>query len=143
MSISSSQSKTRLSKLTLPTFKGDVLEFSSYWELFQANVHNLTSLNDVQKFSYLKTTLEGEPATLIANLEMTSRNYNTAIETLKDGFGDKHRIIEAHYRKLLSLEPKSENYQHPKEIFLINWNYMFVVVKVKTKEKMNSEIYKL
>ena len=83
-SISSSQSNTRLPKLTLPTFKGDVFEFPSYWELFQANVHNLTSLTDVQKFSYLKTTLEGEPATLIANLEMTSRNYNTAIETLKD-----------------------------------------------------------
>ena len=65
----------------------------------------------------MKTTLEGEPATLIANLEMTSRNYNTAIETLKDRFGDKHRIIEAHYRKLLSLEPKSENYQHLKDFF--------------------------
>ena len=48
---------------------------------------------------------------------MTSRKYNTAIETLNDRFGDKHRIIEAHYRKLLSLEPKSENYQHLKGFF--------------------------
>ena len=48
---------------------------------------------------------------------MTSRNYNTAIETLEDRFGDKHRIIEAHYRKLLSLEPKSENNQDLKDFF--------------------------
>ena len=111
------QSNTRLPKLTLPTFKGDVLEFPSYWELFQANVHNLTSLTDVQRFSYLKTTLEGEPAKLIANLEMTSRNYNSAIATLKDRYGDKQRIIEAHYQKLLSLESKTESYQHLKDFF--------------------------
>ena len=96
------QTNTRLPKLEIPTFKGDVLSFLSYWELFDANIISFTTLTSVQKFRYLKTTLEGEPSTLIANLEMTAENYNSALEILKDRYGDKHRIIEAHYRKLLN-----------------------------------------
>ena len=65
----------------------------------------------------MKTTLEGEPATLIGALEMTSRNYNTAIGTSRDHIGHKHRIIEAHYRNSFSLEPKTENYQVLKDFF--------------------------
>ena len=101
----------------MPTFKGDVLSFPSYWELFDANIISLTTLTSVQKFSYLKTTLEGEPSTQIANLEMTAANYNSALEILKDRYGDKQRIIEAHYRKLLNLDPETQGYTHLKQFF--------------------------
>ena len=82
--------------------------FSSYWELFDANINSLTTLTSVQKFNYQKTTLEGEPSTVIANLEMTAANYNSALEILKNRYRYKHSIIEAHYRKLLTLDPKTE-----------------------------------
>ena len=93
------------------------MSFPSYWELFDANNNSFTTLTSVQKFSYLKKTQQGEPSTLIANLEMTAANYNSALETLKDRYGDKHRIIEAHYRKLLNLDPKTEGYTHLKQFF--------------------------
>ena len=104
------QTNTRLPKLEMPTFKGGVLIFPSYWELFVANIKSLTTLTSVQNFSNLKTTLEREPSTLIANLEMTAANYNSALEILKNRYGDKHRIIEAHYRKLLNLDPNTKGY---------------------------------
>ena len=99
------------------TFKGDVLSFPSYWELFDANINSLITLTSVQKFSYLKTTLQEEPSTLIANLEMTAANYNSALEILKDRYGDKQRISEAHYRKVLILDPETERYTHLKPFF--------------------------
>ena len=132
-SISSSQSNTRLPKWTLATFKGDALEFPAYWELFQANVFNLTSFTDVQKLSSLQPTLEDEPATIIANMERTTRNYNTVIETWKEHFGDKYRKIEAHYRKLLAFEAKAESYQDLNDFS----------DKSLIEEKMSSEIYEL
>ena len=72
------QTNTRLPKLEMPLFK-DVLSFPSYWDLFDANINSLTTLTSVQKFSYQKTTLEGEPSTLSANLEITAANYNYSI----------------------------------------------------------------
>ena len=49
-----SVSNSKLPKLNLPTFKGDVLEFPSFWELFEANVNTISSLSDIEKFSHLK-----------------------------------------------------------------------------------------
>ena len=137
------QANTRLAKqeLEMPTFKEDVLSFPSYWELFDANINSLTTLTSVQKFSYLKTTLEGEPSTLIANLEMTAANYNSALEILKDGYDDKQRIIEAHYRKLLNLDPKTEGYTHLKQFFdNVALHICGLEARNKKKEELNMEI---
>ena len=48
---------------------------------------------------------------------MTAANYNSALEILKDRYGDEHRIIEAHYRKLPNLGPKTEGYTLLKQFF--------------------------
>ena len=51
---------------------------------------------------------------------MTAANSNSALEFLKDSYGsygDKHRITEAHYRKLLTLDSKTDGYTHLKQIF--------------------------
>lgn len=110
-------SAARLPKLTLPTFSGDVLEFTTYMELFDANVHDVSTLTDVQRFSYLRTTLEGEPATLVSNLELTTANYATARATLQDRYGDEAKIVEEHYRRLLRLDPKRETYQDLRDFY--------------------------
>ena len=100
------QTNTKLPNLEMPTFKGDVLRLPSHWELFDTNIISLTTLTSVHKFSYLKTTREGEPSTLIANLELTAANYNSALEILKDRDGDNHHIIEAQNRILPNLDSK-------------------------------------
>ena len=42
------------------------------------------------------------------------------MEIHKDRYGVKHCIIEAQYRKLLNLDPKTEGYTHVK-LFFNNW----------------------
>ena len=49
-----------------------------------------------------KTTLEEERSTLIANLEMTAANYNSALDIVKDSNGDKQSVIEAHCRNYIT-----------------------------------------
>ena len=54
---SSSEATTRLPKLNLPTFSGDPLLWQSFWDCFEAAVHNNSSLTDVQKLNYLRAQL--------------------------------------------------------------------------------------
>ena len=46
--------RCRLPKLNLPTFSGNPLDWQTFWDCYEASVHNNTTLNGAQKFSYLK-----------------------------------------------------------------------------------------
>ncbi|ELU16086.1 hypothetical protein CAPTEDRAFT_30453, partial [Capitella teleta] len=76
----------RLPKLTLPTFDGKVLEWTSWWEQFNADIHLNEELPDISKFSYLRSLVGGEAAQGIAGLALTSENYPHAVELLQDRF---------------------------------------------------------
>uniref|UniRef100_X2B2N5 Uncharacterized protein n=1 Tax=Capitella teleta TaxID=283909 RepID=X2B2N5_CAPTE len=76
----------RLPKLTLPTFDGKVLEWTSWWEQFNADIHLNEELQDISKISYLRSLVGGEAAQAIAGLALTSENYLHAVELLQDRF---------------------------------------------------------
>ena len=59
----------KLPKLNLPVFGGDVLQWPSFWDQFEANVDS-TDLPVISKFSYLRTLLEGEPKRAIEGLSL-------------------------------------------------------------------------
>ena len=52
----------RLPKLTFPVFSGDPLSWQTFWDSFNAAVHNNTTLSCIQKFNYLKSQLQGDAA---------------------------------------------------------------------------------
>ena len=66
----SGASSTRLPQRQIRHFKGDILEWTSFWETFNAAVHT-SSLSAVQKFDYLKEYLKGEARLFVENLELT------------------------------------------------------------------------
>ncbi|ELU00069.1 hypothetical protein CAPTEDRAFT_41371, partial [Capitella teleta] len=76
----------RLPKLTLPTFDGKVLEWTSWWEQFNADIHLNEELQDISKISYLHSLVGGEAVQAIAGLALTSENYLHAVELLQDRF---------------------------------------------------------
>ena len=47
------QNICRLPKLSLPVFAGNPLQWQSFWDSFDAAVHNNPSLNGIQRFNYL------------------------------------------------------------------------------------------
>ena len=51
--------RSKLSKLILPKFKGDVTSYRSFWEIFESTVHNNMQLTIIYKFNYLVSFLEG------------------------------------------------------------------------------------
>ena len=99
---------TRLPKLTLPCFSGDPLEFQTFWDSFEAAVHNNAGLTGAQKFQYLRALLSGDAAQVIANLPLCGANYLNSVKLLKDRFGQPYKLANAHMEALMNL-PKPVN----------------------------------
>ena len=62
------------------------MEWTSFWKTFNAAIHT-SNLTAVQKFDYLKESLEGEARLFVENLELTDANYEIAIDQLKATYG--------------------------------------------------------
>ena len=102
---------TKLPKLTLPVFKGNPLNWQTFWDRFESCIHKNSGLSDVEKFNYLKTYLDGVALSTISTLTLTSENYNAAIEVLSSRFGNPQILISAHMDSLLKL-PKIRNFEN-------------------------------
>ena len=100
----SSKPKMKLPKYQPQKFKGNVTEWNTFWDSYEAAVHNNEGLADIEKFTYLRSFLEGEAAAAISGLALTANNYKEAIELLKKRFGNKQTIINKHMDNLLELE---------------------------------------
>ena len=101
--------RSKLPKLSLPKFRGDVMKWNAFWDSFQSAIHDNKNLSKVEKFNYLKSVLEGSAARAIAGLTLTASNYDSAVEILKDRFGKTQQIISAHMDELLKVSPCSND----------------------------------
>ncbi|CAJ0590444.1 unnamed protein product [Cylicocyclus nassatus] len=92
-----------LSKLELPTFDGNLLEYPEFASRFATLVGDKTQLDDTTKFSLLKSCLRGRALQTIQGLSMTSENYRIAMDILKTHFDDKVTMRHILYTKLAQL----------------------------------------
>ena len=97
-------SHVKLPKLSLKKFNGDLTQWTTFWDTFEAAVHQNPALTSIDKFSYLTSLLESTAAEAIAGLKLTSVNYDEAVATLYRRFGNKQCIINRHMELLLRLE---------------------------------------
>jgi len=87
------QALKREHKLEMNKFPGNPISCHPIWESFESAIHKNTNLNDVDKFQYLKSLLEGSAAETISGLALTSSYYGHAVEPLTKHFGSKQVII--------------------------------------------------
>lgn len=87
-----SQSNTRhtdaskLPKLQIPKYSGDILKWFEFHDMFKASVH-ARDLSGVEKLSYLKSLLQGSALDAIAGLPLSDANYPVAMNALSERFG--------------------------------------------------------
>ena len=77
--------EAKLPKLELPTFSGDVTEWTSFWDQFQAVVH-ASELPDITKFSYILSPLKGAAKAAVQGLALTAAHDKIACDLLRDRF---------------------------------------------------------
>ena len=65
-------------------------------------MHHNNSLDLLQKFTYLLSTLHGEGLEPIRNIKVTADNYYIAVEVLISRFGRLDVVIKNHIKQVLS-----------------------------------------
>ena len=100
--ISTALAEVKLPKLELKKFRGDILEYEAWWDVFLL-IHESTTIPTISKFVYLKSCLEGEAAQAIAGLKVSEANYETAIEIITNRFGGKDKRVFTHMTQLIGL----------------------------------------
>ncbi|XP_063532113.1 uncharacterized protein LOC134742857 [Cydia strobilella] len=96
-------SSCRLPKLQLPVYSGDVLAWCEFWDVFRSNIDS-RNLPEVDKLSYLKTSVAGDAKKAIDGLSTTNANYDIAVSILKERFGKTSHLIDAHYAALYKVK---------------------------------------
>ncbi|XP_060868578.1 uncharacterized protein LOC132943558 [Metopolophium dirhodum] len=92
----------QLPKRKFPTFSGSLKEYQGFEDLFNSILSHTPELQDVEKFEYLKTSLEGEALSLVSHLSLTSANYQSAWKILRSRYGNKRDLARIHLDALLA-----------------------------------------
>jgi hypothetical protein len=66
-----------------------VSEWFGFWDSFESAIDHKTNLDPINKFTYLKSVLDGPAATAISGLPLNANSYKEAVDTLKERFGRK------------------------------------------------------
>ena len=80
--------KVKLPKLEISKFDGDIINFRGFWNQFNSAINSNDSINDIDKFCYLKSFLCDSAKSCISGLSLSSANYFEAIELLKQRYGN-------------------------------------------------------
>ncbi|XP_022166573.1 uncharacterized protein LOC111031094 [Myzus persicae] len=99
---STNVSHYQLPKRTFPIFSGIITEWQGFDDLFNSIMSHAPDLPDVERFEFLKTSLEGEAKTVIAHLPLTSANYHSAWELLRARYGNRRDLARIHIQALLA-----------------------------------------
>ena len=102
---SDTRSRSKLPKLELQKFNGDILKFPQFWDRFETAIDKNPDIPTAEKFNYLQYYLEGAAARNIDGLLTTEANYESAKETLKKRYGRPQMIITAHVEEIYKLKP--------------------------------------
>ncbi|XP_011884107.1 PREDICTED: uncharacterized protein LOC105571251 [Vollenhovia emeryi] len=92
----------QLPKISLPTFSGGQLEWEGFRDLFRSLVGDVTDLPPVQKLQYLKASLTGEAAAIVASVELNDKGYELAWTELTSRYNNKRVLLSTHMRAFLN-----------------------------------------
>ncbi|XP_053697329.1 uncharacterized protein LOC128744378 [Sabethes cyaneus] len=110
--VQASVSKVKLPEIRLPSFSGQLKEWVTFRDTFCSLIHKNQQLSAMDKFTYLKSSLNGEALQEINSVEMTEANYDVAWITLEQKYENKKLIVKAHLDSLFSVEAmKKESYE--------------------------------
>ena len=99
--IASVSTKPRLTKLTLPKFRGELTAWKTFWDSLKSTIHENA---DMSKIELLKSLLEGPASSRIQGLTLSEANYGATITMLQERFSRPQQIITAHLEELLTVQ---------------------------------------
>ncbi|CAK5082853.1 unnamed protein product [Meloidogyne enterolobii] len=100
--------EARLPELKMDPFHGDPKKWTTFWQLFSANIDS-RPMDNIRKMSYLLAFLQGSAKELVAGFVLSNENYDRALDLLKSRYGNSRAITEALEAELMNLTPPNDS----------------------------------
>lgn len=95
----------KLPVIKLPIFDGNYFLWLEFRDTFESLINNNETIPDINKFHYLRSSLEGSAALVIKSIEFSSQNYKVAWDLLCQRYNNKKILINNHLKALFKIEP--------------------------------------
>ncbi|XP_061711570.1 uncharacterized protein LOC133520886 isoform X2 [Cydia pomonella] len=97
--------KCKLPTISLPKFGGSYDTWLEFRDTFDSLINNDDSIDDVNKFHYLRASLEGSAAAIVQSLALSSSNYKIAWQLLCDRYNNKRLLVNNHIKAIFNVNP--------------------------------------
>lgn len=101
----SQQNFVKLPTIELPKFSGSYENWLEFHDTFTSLIHENNRITDINKFHYLRASLQGSAAVVIQSIEFSSINYQVAWKLLCERFDNRRLLIQNHVSALFNLTP--------------------------------------
>ncbi|CAH2227306.1 jg21693 [Pararge aegeria aegeria] len=98
----------KLPTINLPSFDGSYEQWLDFKNTYVSLVHISTSISEIQKFHYLKSSLKGPAGLVINYVEFTPENYYVAWELLMNRYNNSRLLVHNHVKALFSIQHLSK-----------------------------------
>jgi hypothetical protein len=104
-SCASNRQSVKLPTIQLPKFSGSYEGWLEFHDTYCSLIHSNDDIDDVNKFHYLRASLEGAAALVIQSIEFSSKNYRIAWDLLCERFNNKRLLVQNHVSTLFNIQP--------------------------------------
>lgn len=101
----SNRTLVKLPTIQLPKFGGSYETWLEFHDTFSSLIDNNDQIDEINKFHYLRASLEGSAAVVIQSIEFSANNYSVAWKLLCERFDNKRVLIQNHVAALFNIEP--------------------------------------
>lgn len=95
----------KLPTIKLPTFDGNYLNWLEFKDTFESVINNNEGIPPINKFHYLRSSLEGSASVVIKSIEFSAKNYTVAWDLLCQRYNNINILINNHLKALFNIEP--------------------------------------
>ncbi|XP_055522593.1 uncharacterized protein LOC129716781 [Wyeomyia smithii] len=135
-------SRVKLPDIKLPTFSGNLMQWITFRDSFRSLIHNNKSLSAIDKFTYLRASVNGEALQEIQTIELTEVNYDVAWSALEKRYENKKLILKTHLDAIFAAEPvRTESFEALNQLLvrlLTSKSKVSPLVDLKRKKKKQS-----
>nr|XP_049704680.1 uncharacterized protein LOC126056266 [Helicoverpa armigera] len=97
-------SSIKLPTITLPSFDGSFEQWLEFRDTYISLIHNSKTIDNIQKFHYLRSALTGSARQIIKSLQFTAENYSIAWSLLENRFNNNRLLVQNHVKALFSMQ---------------------------------------
>lgn len=123
----------RLPTIEINKFTGNIKEYQSFMQLFNAIYDSHPHLKKSEKLFYLQSLLKGEPLSLVTTFPLTDDGYDNALLALENRYNCPRTLAATLITAILDFEPaKRATAESLKQFITVHQDYVNVLKSIQS-----------